>query len=63
MKKKVKNAIILGITGAMLAVWCFAVCIIDSLAPLALCALIGSTAWLALFAWANDISIKNEEEE
>lgn len=60
MKKKIKNAIILTITGAMFAVWCVAVCMIDSATPIPFCAFVASSIWLILFAWANDF-FKSEE--
>lgn len=60
MKKKIKNAIILTITGAMFAIWCVAVCAIDSATPIPFCAFVASSIWLILFAWANDF-FKSEE--
>lgn len=61
MKKKVKNAIILAITGAMFAVWCIAVCMIDSTSPIPFCALVASTVWLVTFLWANDFFMNKED--
>ena len=61
MKKKIKRGIILTITAVMAAVWCIAVCAIDSASPIPFLALVASTIWLVMFACANGF-FESEEE-